>query len=537
MLLARFWCDAWLGSRRGIGSRASNGVRAIVVTSSGDRAVSLRSLLDSAAAACDRGDWAAALAIAQAAAALDAEDPAVVDMLARADRGAPAGARRRMTVVFCDLVRSTELASGLDPEETRELLNAYYDVCTEAVRRHDGHVGRLVGDGVLICFGYPRAHEDAGLRAVLTAVAIRDAVRRLRPWDLEVRIGIHTGLAVVSDLGSGPWTSAGEIVGEAPHLAARVQAVAPPGGVVMTADALALVRDRAQHRALGPHALKGINRPVELHELLSVRPGPATGTTGTHARTIGRDEERAALARAWDDARERFRYAVIAGEAGIGKTHLVRCTHDLVTDAERVVVLRCSALHTNTPLHPIAGATTEHADDPLDRLARICDELGGDREETLYLLALATSTPWPDDRAVPDLQPEQARERAFALLCDWLDRQAAGRRALIVVEDLHWADPSTLDLLTRYVTGERRHPALVVATTRRAPDTAPGAPTAGPPGRGPGRTRGGRSARRGRARVRARAAGAGARSLARRRRARARPARERGAPDADHARL
>src|SRR4051794_18404224 len=233
-------------------------------------------------------------------------------MLARAKAGAHPSARRRLTVLFCDLAGSTEIASGLDPEDTREILNAYYEACTEAVRRHDGHVGRLVGDGVLIFFGYPRAHEDDGLRAVLTALAIKDAVARLRPWDLEVRIGIHTGLAVIADLGSGRWTSAGEIVGETPNLAARTQAAAPAGGILLTADALALVRSRAQVKALGAHALKGINRPVELYELLSVRPGD---DEATHGLTVGREGERAALERAWGEARERFSYAVIAGEA------------------------------------------------------------------------------------------------------------------------------------------------------------------------------------------------------------------------------
>src|ERR1035441_10117181 len=149
-----------------------------------DRQQAVRPLLAAAAAAaCGRGDWSSAVAIAQAAAALDPEDPAVVAALARAAAGAGAnasGTRRRLTVMFCDLVGSTEIASALDPEDTRELLHAYHEACAEIVRRHDGHIAHFMGDGVLIYFGYPRAHEDDGLRAVLTALAVVDAVSQLR---------------------------------------------------------------------------------------------------------------------------------------------------------------------------------------------------------------------------------------------------------------------------------------------------------------------------------------------------------------------
>ena len=264
------------------------------------RAGSVGPLLEAGVAACDRGDWSSAVAIAEAAAALDPEDPAVAGLLARAQTGAGTGGRRRLTVMFCDLVGSTQIASALDPEDTRALLHAYYDACAEIVREHDGHIGQLLGDGVLIYYGYPRAHEDDGLRAVLTGLAIADAVSRMPAraahagFALNVRIGIHTGLAVTSGLEDGAWTRPGEIVGETPNLAARVQTAAPTGSVVISADTLRLVRDRVDVKALGPHALKGIDRPIELFEVLSVRHDQDDRADDAPSTvTVGRENERA----------------------------------------------------------------------------------------------------------------------------------------------------------------------------------------------------------------------------------------------------
>lgn len=463
-----------------------------------DRPGSLRPLLEAAAAACDRGDWSSAVAIAEAAAAIDPEAPEVIDLLARASTGAGTGGRRRLTVMFCDLVGSTQIASALDPEDTRELLHAYYDACSEIVREHDGHIGQFLGDGVMIYFGYPRAHEDDGLRAVLTGLAIADAVSRLRApagdaaVELNVRIGIHTGLAVISGADAGARTRPGEVVGETPNLAARVQTAAPTGSVVVSADTLQLVRDRVDARPLGAHSLKGIDRPVELFEVLSVRADDDGDGADDASRTltVGRASERATLDRAWLDAAEQSSYVVITGEPGIGKSHLVRYTRGLVAEGGRALVLRCSALHTNTPLYPVvqllrsprgapdAGAGAGGGDDPLARLARVAGGVGDPSDENLYLLAQICSVPWPAGRTVPDLPPEQARERTLTLLCAWIGALARERRLLLVVEDLHWADPTTLDLLRRCVAEPATRPILVLVTTRLAPDTVPGEPSA-----------------------------------------------------------
>ena len=457
------------------------------------RQAALRSLLDAARAACDRGDWSSAIAIAESAAALDPDDPAVRATQSRAAAGASPATRRRLTVMFCDLAGSTEIASILDPEDTRELLHAYYELCSEVVRHHGGYVARLIGDGVLIDFGYPKAHEDDGLRAVLSALAIAEQVRQLRSpttntsWDLRVRIGIHTGLAVISGLGSGAWASAGEIVGETPNLAARIQNVAPSGGVVISADTLGLVRDRVEVETLGAHALKGINRPIELFRVLAVRAADDDETAPTAAKpvAVGRERERALLERAWQETSQRSGYIVITGEPGIGKSHLARHTRRLAQETGRCLVLRCSDLQSNTPLHPVAeqllpgppNAALAATEDPIDRLAGAAEAVGLASEENLYLLALMSAVPWPADRELPDLQPAQARERTLTLVCHWFDALASEGPLLLVIEDLHWADPSTLELLRRYVTEPRPHSVLVLVTSRNGAETVPGQPT------------------------------------------------------------
>jgi tetratricopeptide (TPR) repeat protein len=206
--------------------------------------------------------------------------------------------------------------------------------------------------------------------------------------------------------------------------------------------------------------------------------------------TVGRETERARLERAWLEASDRPSYVVIRGEPGIGKSHLVRFARGLVPEGGRSVVLRCSALHTNTPLYPVVqllrspaallGAVNGNGsgDDPLARLARVADGIGDASEEHLYLLARICSVPWPDTRTVPDLPPEQVRERTLALLGAWIGALARDGRLLLVVEDLHWADPSTLDLLSRCVAEPPDDPLLILVTTRSPADSAPGEPDA-----------------------------------------------------------
>ena len=464
------------------------------VTEAAGTTEAVRRLLDAATAAADREDWSAAVSIAEAAASLDAGDPMVALALARARAGAAAeepatGTRRRLTIMFCDLAGSTEIASALDPEDTREILHTYHATCAEIIRRYDGHIVHLMGDGALVSFGYPRAHEDDAARAVLAALSIAEAVPALRSpstgeqWDLKVRVGIHTGLAVVEYLSGASWAQPGEIYGETPNLAARVQTAAAPGTVVISDTTYDMVRDRVDVRPLGPHTLKGIARPVELYEVHAVRADlDARREDPSNVAVVGRQSDREALDQAWEAARGAGAFAVICGEPGIGKSHLLRYVRDMVhSEGGRSVVLRCSALYSNTPLQPVvtlirAQVDEAGADDPFAALVEVAGTFGLSGDEPLYLLAQLCSVPWPEGRTAPDLLPEQARERTLVMLMAWIDAMAARGPLLLAAEDVHWADPSTLDLLARCVTPERGQPILVVVTTRSDPATVPGDP-------------------------------------------------------------
>lgn len=461
-----------------------------------DRGLAVRQLLDAAAAARARGDWSSAVALAEAASGLQPDEPEVVAALSDARAGlgagtAASGTRRQLSVVFCDLVGSTQLASKLDPEDWREILNSYHETCAQIVRRYDGHIGAFLGDGVLVYFGYPRAHEDDELRAVLASLAMVEAVggltaRKGAPLELKVRVGIHTGLTVLDYLEEGPWVTPGKSYGGTPNVAARVQAAAPPGAVVVTADTLRLLSGRLDVEPLGAHELKGIDDPVELFRVVSVHAAPEPGGGAPDNEVTGRQAEREALERAWAEAPQHGGYVLVTGEPGIGKSHLARYARGLLADGQGTsLVLRCSALHENTPLHPVVELLLppeEHLSwDPeggsLERLAKVLETAGLAGDENLYLMALMCSVTWPAGRAAPDLQPEQSRERTLALLTGWVNALAASQPLLLVVEDLHWADPSTLELLRRCVAATPEHPLVVLVTTRLGPETALGEPT------------------------------------------------------------
>lgn len=455
------------------------------------RASALAGLLEACWAARSRGDLASAMALAEAAATLAPDDLAVRDLVEEiravgSRRAAEPGTRRRVTVMFCDLVGSTELASSLDPEDTREILTAYHETCAAIVRRYDGHVAHLMGDGLLVYFGYPRAHEDDGLRSVMASLEMADAIATLRSpssgaaLDLRVRIGIHTGLAVISEMGSGTWSRPGDITGRTPNLAARVQGAAQPGTIAISGDTLSLVRGKVSVEALGPHSLKGIDGTVDLYRVVSME---LVDDDHGSAVAVGRSNEVAELGRHWARARSETEFAVISGEPGIGKTHLVHQVRRIATtDGGQAVTFRCSALNARRPLAPIVGYLMSRLDggDPherLEMLADVAESAGVVDEEQLYLLTTLANVSWPAGRAVPDLQPEQQRERTLLTLLAWLDGWAAVHPLLIVVEDLHWADASTVELLRRLVTEPRPHPVMVVVTTREDPSTAPGIPT------------------------------------------------------------
>ena len=400
--------------------------------------------------------------------------------------GASSAERRQLTVMFCDLVGSTALSSRLDPEDLRELLGAYHAAVADVVAGFGGYVAKYMGDGVLTYFGYPQAHEHDAEQAVRAGLALIDRVGRLESnaTALASRVGIATGLVVVGDLiGSGEAQERG-VVGETPNLAARLQEMAPANAVLVAATTRRLVGDLFDYRDLGAVAIKGLAEPVVAAQVLSesmVESRFEALRSATLSPLVGRDEEVQLLLRRWAQAQDgEGQIVLISGEAGIGKSRIVAALEERL-EPDRHVRLRyfCSPHRRDSALFPIiarleraAGFTRD--DDPaskLEKLAALLSQSGDDAKEIgaalADLLAVPTSGRYP---SLPD-DPRQKRERIFAALVRQLEDLAYQRPVLLLFEDAHWSDSSSLELLDRIAERVPRLRVLVVVTYR--PDFEP----------------------------------------------------------------
>ncbi|MGL3110317.1 adenylate/guanylate cyclase domain-containing protein [Bradyrhizobium sp. BR 1432] len=286
------------------------------------------------------------------------------------------GERRHLTVMFCDLVGSTALAARLDPEDMRTLIGAYHTCITEVISRYHGKIARYMGDGVLVYFGYPQAHEDDAEQAVRAALAIIDAVANIRnvAAALEVRVGIATGTVVVTELLIESVPAEQAVVGETPNLAARLQTMAEPGSVLICASTRRLTGGEFDYCDLGPVALKGWAEPVRAYQVLRAS-GVESRFEAMHTTKLpplfGRDEEMELLLRRWQQAiREEGRVVTLTGEPGIGKSHIASALNERL-QGESHVTLRyfCSEHHTHSALFPFINqleraAGFKHGDSP-----------------------------------------------------------------------------------------------------------------------------------------------------------------------------
>jgi class 3 adenylate cyclase/predicted ATPase len=389
--------------------------------------------------------------------------------------------RRQLTVMFVDLVGSTALSTRLDPEDMREIVGAYHRSCAEQITKAGGFVAKYMGDGVLAYFGYPRAHEHDAERAVLAGLALVEAVPKLSTTagsPLQVRIGIATGLVVVGDLIGTGAAQEQAVVGDTPNLAARLQGIAEPNMVVIAEGTRRLLGNLFEFEDLGAKNLKGIGGPVRAWAPL--RASSAEGrfealhTAGLTAQ-VGREEELEILLRRWSRAkRGEGQVVLLSGEAGIGKSRLtVALLERLFGEVHTRLRYFCSPQHTDSAFYPIIGqmeraAGLVHDDEPrakLDKLDAVLAQTSTSAEDAA-LLAEMLLIPNDGRYPAPDSAPEQRRQRTLEALTSQLAGLARQQPVLMIFEDAHWVDPTSLEVLSRIVDRIKTLRALLIVTSR-----------------------------------------------------------------------
>ena len=379
--------------------------------------------------------------------------------------------------MFCDLVGSTALASRLDPEDVREILGAYCRCSADLIAKAGGFVAQYMGDGVLAYFGYPHAHEDDAEQAVRAGFALINGVGALSaPQRLQVRIGIATGLVVVGDLTGTGSAQEQAVVGETPNLAARLQALAEPNAIVIAESTRRQVAAQFEVADLGPQSMKGFTKPQRAWRVLSENRalGRFEARRSGSTPLIGRDEEMELLLRRWAQAKARSgRNVLICAEPGVGKSRLAEALAERIA-TEPHIRLRyfCSRHDQDSALHPViaqleraAGFAREDA--PETKLAKLeamlasSDATDEDTALIAGLLSLATGERY----RLPEMSPQRRKDRTLQALLVQSERLSARQPVLAIYEDVHWIDPTSLELLTRSV--ERTGvPVLLIATFR-----------------------------------------------------------------------
>ena len=366
------------------------------------------------------------------------------------------GERRHLTVLFCDLVGSTEIAAQLDPEEWRELVADYQRATAEAITRYGGHVAKYLGDGVMAFFGYPEAHENDAERAARTGLAIIEGLSRLNQQSshpkMSVRVGVDSGVVVV---GAGAGKDA-DVFGEAPNIAARVQTAAAPDTILITAATHSLLSGLFVVEELGPQQLKGVASPVEVYRV--VRPTGVRSRIRVRGLTpfVGREEELRLLLNRWERTREGEGQAVLViGEAGIGKSRLVAEFHDRIRDTQHIWLESAGEqFFENTPFHAVTEMLSQwldlqggiNLDDRLEQVEKALSSAGLKAEEAAPLIADLLQLPVGGRYPASASPPEQKRRQLLGVLTGWVFGAARLQPVVMVVEDLHWLDPSTLEL-------------------------------------------------------------------------------------------
>lgn len=409
-------------------------------------------------------------------------EAAIKELQPRAPAAAAApggqGERRQITVMFCDLVGSSELSVRFDPEDLRGLIHAYYSSCCRIIEESGGFVARIIGDGILAYFGYPKAREDAAECAIRASLRIVESVGGEWPAGkdrIDVRIGLATGVSVISDMIGIGFSELHAVMGQTPNLASRIQSLVEPGMVAVADETRRLAAGFFLYVDHGSHRLKGFNQPVQVWRVIGESRSRARFDAQHSGQVdcVGRDTQLAALQQAWGQVQQgRCRIVTLLGEAGIGKSRLLRTASERFAPSPGLTVfMQCAPSQTTAPLHPLidwlrrdigvtpAGAAEDHA-----RLKAWLGE--GATPLDLSLLAELLTVAPVGGEGPPNLPPDRKRQLTREVVLRHFERRCAAAPALLMVEDAHWMDGATQDFLASLFDRMRERPLLVAVTLR-----------------------------------------------------------------------
>jgi class 3 adenylate cyclase/predicted ATPase len=398
----------------------------------------------------------------------------------------PDAERRQLTVMFCDLVGSTPLSEQLDPEDLREVVRAYQQTCAEVVQRFDGHIAQLLGDALLVYFGWPQAHEDDAQRAVRTGLGMLEAMGTLNARleqensvRLAIRVGIHTGLVVVGEMGSGGHQEQ-LALGEVPNIASRLQGLAAPDTVAISEATSRLIAGYFTCQDLGAQRLKGVAEPMRVYRVLGnsgVQSRLDIATTTGLTPLVGRESEVTLLLERWAQVKEGQGHVVLlSGEGGIGKSRLVQVLKEHVVHVPHFRwECRCSPYYANSALYPVIDLfrrafALQRDDAPADKLRKMEQTLTpyASLPDMMPLFASLLSVPLDDHYPPLTLTPERQKQQTLEAVLTLLLAMAAQQPVLFILEDLHWVDPSTLELLDLLIDQAPTASILTLLTCRPA---------------------------------------------------------------------
>ncbi len=399
----------------------------------------------------------------------------------------PYAERRQLTVLFSDLIGSTALSEQLDPEDLRTILRDYQAACTSVVKLYDGTLAKYLGDGVLAYFGFPTAHEEDARRGIQAGLGIIEAMKSLSDRyreqigaDVGVRVGVHTGLVVVGDMDTDDLLESDAVVGKTPNMAARIQSLAEPNTLYLSDSTYRLVGGYFECLDMGRQELKGITQPVHIYRAVheSTARSRLEATSSHLTPFTGRVDEMAQVTERWKRAEQGEREVLLlGGEPGVGKSRMTLAIKEMVSqnDEAWLTELRCTPFHKNSALYPaidflervvLRFDREEAAEERMKKIKGLSAQYALDTEEGPILLASLLSVPLPEGTPPLNLTPQKQKEKTIDLLISIMLERASRQPVLFILEDLHWADPSTLQLIDRFFEMSNESRMMIVLTYR-----------------------------------------------------------------------